>query len=147
MLLGCVQEKQILPPVLLFFRLVAEALAALGVASSKEPDPGTWTVQQVSFWLSSCEVSLLGSDLMVHVLARATCAWLVQGIECRSEYSQKFSEAGVDGLHLLELSSAEMTGMCVQMFQLLYHVFFAIFVLYRYRCKVCLPPEKIDDPH
>ena len=45
-------------------------------------------------------------------------AWLpLQEVDCRSEYSASFSTAGIDGLHLLELSSMEMSGMytCVYM--------------------------------
>ena len=33
-----------------------------------------------------------------------------QSLEKRSEYRQSFAEGGIDGLHLLELSTSEMAG-------------------------------------
>jgi len=33
-----------------------------------------------------------------------------QEVEGTAGYAEKFLEAGIDGLHLLEMSSAEMTG-------------------------------------
>lgn len=71
--------------------LAAEALAALGTDAGKEPDPGTWSVQQVIFWMESNAE-----------------------IENGSDYSKQFSAAGITGLHLLELSSVEMTGLGVK---------------------------------
>ncbi len=38
------------------------------------------------------------------------CIVTLQELDGRSEYSKGFSAAGIDGLHLLELSAVEMTG-------------------------------------
>lgn len=67
-----------------------EVLLLLGV-KRKQPDPGAWTVRHVSFWMENNEE-----------------------LDQRAEFSKSFREADIDGLHLLELTSAEMTGLGVK---------------------------------
>ena len=57
-----------------------------------------------------------GVGYSLHLYTYSTCKlmhymWcLFQSLDKRAEYRKSFAEAGIDGLHLLELSATEMTG-------------------------------------
>ncbi|KAL5470853.1 hypothetical protein EMCRGX_G028891 [Ephydatia muelleri] len=70
--------------------MATQSLHLLGVTNN-QPDPGTWSVREVSFWME------------YHTKLQKSL-----------EYRQMFSEAGISGLHLLELSPAEMAGLGVK---------------------------------
>lgn len=52
--------------------------------------------------------NLVNREPIFHLLLLLTLC--TQSLEKRSEYRQSFAEGGIDGLHLLELSTSEMAG-------------------------------------
>lgn len=91
-------------------RVASEVMEKLG-AGTEVPDPGSWDTADVCFWMEGNTVNYNTELKMVVYLYHH----FPQGIEKRSEFVKTFRDAEIDGLHLLELSPTEMTGI-IQIF-------------------------------
>ena len=85
--------------------VVSEVVERLG-ASSQVPNPGMWSTRDVSFWMES---NTVGAHAQYCTFWYAICLH-IQSIEKRFQFAKAFRDAGIDGLHLLELSPTEMIG-------------------------------------